>query len=87
MLERALVVEYWQDSDGRYFAESRAYPIAATGESLSLLKQDLVQRIRDCFAPGLVPTVYDLVPRGATSTLAARSNGAALPAGPDRVSS
>ena len=46
MLDRALILEYWRDADGRYVAEARHHAIAATGESLDHLKQNIAERIR-----------------------------------------
>jgi hypothetical protein len=63
MLERAVILEYWQDPQGRYFAASRDHPITASGDSLTQLKAEIAGRIRAVFMPGPVPPVYDLVRR------------------------
>ena len=68
MLDRALILEYWRDADGSYVAEARHHAIAATGESLDLLKQNIAERIRETFRGGMIPSVYDFVPRAGDST-------------------
>jgi hypothetical protein len=60
---KPVIVEYWQDMDGGFRAESSAYPIAASGESLFQLKAQIARQIRECFRPGPIPSVYDLIPR------------------------
>ena len=56
-----LVVEYWRELDGRFFAESRDHPIAATGDTLDQLKSNIAGCIRDRLDP--TPAIYDLVQR------------------------
>ena len=63
MLDRALVVEYWQDPSGRFVAEARTLPINATGETLALLRTNIAERIREVFRGATLPSVYDLILR------------------------
>jgi hypothetical protein len=63
MLDRPLIVEYWRDSTGQFFAEARHHPIAATGESVSQLKANISECIRAVYKGQLIPSVYDFVPR------------------------
>jgi hypothetical protein len=80
MLDRALILEYWRDADGRYVAEARHHAIAATGESLDHLKQNIAERIRESFRGGMIPSVYDFVPRAGDSTAAADGSRATIAA-------
>jgi hypothetical protein len=76
MLDRALVIEYWQEPTGRFLAEARHLPIRASGETLVLLKANLVEQIRDAYRGSPLPSVYDLVRKDEPPTAALAASGA-----------
>jgi hypothetical protein len=76
---KPIVIQYWRDPRGCFYAESFDYPIAASGESLVQLKDHIARQIRECFQPGPIPAIYDLIPRAEVAV--------GRPAGPKDYSS
>lgn len=80
MLEHELIIEYWQDANGRFLGQARGLPIHVSGETLADLRADAAEQIRAAFRGSTIPSVYDLVPREPLVRPACGDDTAGLPA-------